>query len=171
MKVPKAPKPFTSRITRLEQQIARMAAQHKTLEKLVEAKFDSLALKSGDILMLRNIEIGPEGMEAFRELLRRNGLKDIAVFDDIQDDQDVYALDHEERKRFVDWLLSTSNVVTDDLVNRFLSWELPDTACADPCATTPTSVLHRSGTNLLSSTEARQMLEYVLQSTSVDAHS
>lgn len=47
------------------------------------------------------------------------------------------------------------------LVDRFLSWPLPESVCCDPCA-----VMHgwkgRIGTNLLTADEAKQMLEYVL---------
>jgi hypothetical protein len=51
--------------------------------------------------------------------------------------------------------------VTDDMVNRFLSWPLPDSVCADFSATQQ-GYPHRSGTNLLSAAEARAMLEHVL---------
>lgn len=48
-----------------------------------------------------------------------------------------------------------------EMVNRFLSWPLPKSVCADPCASNP-DYPHRSGTNLLNALEARQMLEHVL---------
>jgi hypothetical protein len=48
-----------------------------------------------------------------------------------------------------------------DLVDRFLSWPLPDSVCADRVACMPGSP-HRTGTNLLTAAEALQMLEYVL---------
>lgn len=47
------------------------------------------------------------------------------------------------------------------LVDRFLSWPLPASVCSDTCVSDPTYP-HRSGTNLLTATEARQMLEHVL---------
>lgn len=47
------------------------------------------------------------------------------------------------------------------LVERFLSWPLPKSVCADPCASNP-DYPGRSGTNLLNADEARQMLEHVL---------
>jgi hypothetical protein len=50
----------------------------------------------------------------------------------------------------------------DELVNRFLAWKLPQTVCADLCATDNKYPHSRSGTNLLTETEARQMLEHVL---------
>jgi len=50
----------------------------------------------------------------------------------------------------------------DELVNRFLAWKLPQTVCADLCATDNKYPHSRSGTNLLTAIEARQMLEYVL---------
>lgn len=47
------------------------------------------------------------------------------------------------------------------LVDRFLTWPLPEGTCADPCASNP-DYPHRSGTNLLNADQARQMLEHVL---------
>ncbi len=47
------------------------------------------------------------------------------------------------------------------LVDRFLAWPLPDSVASDQCATMP-GYPHRSGTNLLTADEARQMFEYVL---------
>ncbi|MBX9848730.1 MAG: hypothetical protein K2X64_05510 [Rhodocyclaceae bacterium] len=49
-----------------------------------------------------------------------------------------------------------------EMVERFLAWPLPGNVCADPCAT-QTNAPHRSGTNLLDATQARAMLEHVLQ--------
>ena len=50
----------------------------------------------------------------------------------------------------------------DELVNRFLAWNLPKTVCADLCATNSNYPHSRSGTNLLTADEARQMLAHVL---------
>jgi hypothetical protein len=53
------------------------------------------------------------------------------------------------------------------LANRFLAWPLPDSVCSDLCVTD--NKYHekwkhkRSGTNLLSEDEAKQMLRYVLE--------
>lgn len=55
--------------------------------------------------------------------------------------------------------------VTDEMVNRFLSWPLPASVCADPCASMPDYPHSRIGTNLLTAVEARQMLEHVLSAT------
>lgn len=52
--------------------------------------------------------------------------------------------------------------VTDAMVDRFLSWRLPASVCADGCATNPNYPHPRSGTNLLNADEARQMLEHVM---------
>ena len=57
---------------------------------------------------------------------------------------------------------SASVKVSEEMVSRFLSWPLPQSVRADACATDPTYP-HRIGTNLLTADEARQMLEYVLQ--------
>lgn len=54
--------------------------------------------------------------------------------------------------------------VTDEMVNRFLSWPLPDSVAADGCATLP-GFKPRSGTNLLTFSEAKAMLEHVLGQT------
>jgi hypothetical protein len=55
----------------------------------------------------------------------------------------------------------------DELVNRFLAWKLPQTVCADLCATDNQCRYSRFGTNLLTATEARQMLEHVLEGVTV----
>jgi len=49
----------------------------------------------------------------------------------------------------------------DQLVDRFLACPLPDGVKADPCACNPHHP-HRTGTNLLTAVEAKQMLEQVL---------
>jgi len=54
------------------------------------------------------------------------------------------------------------------LVDRFLSWPLPDSVCSDECVTKrdwgkAEGWPKRVGTNLLTADEARQMLEYVLK--------
>lgn len=51
--------------------------------------------------------------------------------------------------------------VTDEMVNRFLSWSLPDSVCSDQIVT-ERGARHRIGTNLLTADEARAMLEHVL---------
>ena len=48
------------------------------------------------------------------------------------------------------------------LVDRFLTWPLPQTVAADRCATDNTYPHPRSGTNLLTADEAEAMLVYVL---------
>ena len=50
--------------------------------------------------------------------------------------------------------------VTSVLVDRFLQWPLPNSVCADLCATKQGP--GRIGTNLLTATEAKQMLEFVI---------
>lgn len=56
---------------------------------------------------------------------------------------------------------SETMAVTDEMVNRFLTWPLPKSVCADQCA-----CIHnhpdRTGTNLLSFNEAKAMLQHVL---------
>lgn len=51
-------------------------------------------------------------------------------------------------------------------VERFLTWKLPDSVCADVCATDRDYARRypglRSGTNLLTADEARQMIEHLL---------
>ena len=47
-------------------------------------------------------------------------------------------------------------------VDRFLAWPLPQSVCSDLCATDSNYKFPRSGTNLLTANEARQMLEHVL---------
>lgn len=50
----------------------------------------------------------------------------------------------------------------DELANRFLAWKLPQSVCADLCVTDRDCRYQRFGTNVLTATEARQMLEHVL---------
>ena len=56
---------------------------------------------------------------------------------------------------------TTIHVDMDKIVEKFLKWPLPSSVCCDFCATKP-GVTYRSGTNLLSATEAKQMFEYIL---------
>jgi hypothetical protein len=64
---------------------------------------------------------------------------------------------------------AAKSAVTDDLVQRFLSWPLPSSVCSDLCVTAPNYPYPRSGTNLLTATEARAMLEHVLGTASREA--
>lgn len=56
------------------------------------------------------------------------------------------------------------------LVDRFLTWKLPPSVCSDTCVSDPTFEKRyrgsRSGTNLLTADEARQMFEHLLGGTS-----
>lgn len=47
------------------------------------------------------------------------------------------------------------------LVERFLSWPLPQSVCSDLCVTDPSYKFQRSGTNLLTADEARQMIDHL----------
>lgn len=47
------------------------------------------------------------------------------------------------------------------LVNRFLSWPLPESLRSDPCASIP-GYPHRTGTNLMTAEQAKAMLEHLL---------
>lgn len=55
----------------------------------------------------------------------------------------------------------TDDSIIDDLVNAFLACPLPESVCADKCAC-ERGYPHRSGTNLLTAAEAKQMFEYIL---------
>ena len=50
----------------------------------------------------------------------------------------------------------------EDLVNKFLIWELPKSVCSELCVTYSDYPGSRIGTSLLTADEARQMLEYLL---------
>jgi hypothetical protein len=52
--------------------------------------------------------------------------------------------------------------VTQLMVDRFLGGRLPKSVCADPCASMQYDGHDRSGTNLLTATEAKYMLEVAL---------
>jgi hypothetical protein len=58
--------------------------------------------------------------------------------------------------------IAARTAVTDEMVNRFLSWPLPASVCSD-LIVTQAGAPHRIGTNLLTATEARAMLEHVLE--------
>lgn len=47
------------------------------------------------------------------------------------------------------------------VVDRFLGWPLPESVCSDTCVTMRPYQFPRSGTNLLTADEARQMIEYL----------
>lgn len=49
-----------------------------------------------------------------------------------------------------------------EMVNAFLAWPLPDSVCSDGCVTIK-GYPRRSGTNLLTADEAKQMFEHVLK--------
>ena len=51
--------------------------------------------------------------------------------------------------------------VVSRLVDKFLSWPLPESVCSDQCAC-ERGYPHRSGTNLLTATEAEQMIRHLL---------
>ena len=54
-----------------------------------------------------------------------------------------------------------NHAAVDRMVNRFLSWPLPSSVCADACAM-DRNYPHRSGTNLLTAIEAKQMIEHII---------
>lgn len=62
-------------------------------------------------------------------------------------------------------LLDNTDYSIDELVNKFLTWNLPDSVCSDLCVTDykwhEKHSYPRSGTNLLTAAEARQMFEYL----------
>lgn len=65
--------------------------------------------------------------------------------------------------------MSTTNrtkTILDIMVDRFLAWPLPDSVCADSVATQP-GHRNRTGTNLLTADEARQMLDHVTRASEV----
>ena len=47
------------------------------------------------------------------------------------------------------------------MIDRFLSWPLPESLCSDPCASMP-GYPHRTGTNLMTAEQAKAMLLHVL---------
>jgi hypothetical protein len=61
----------------------------------------------------------------------------------------------------LEWLMKRGEVDRQALVDRFLMWPLPESVCSDLCATNPNYPFPRSGTNLLTADEARQMFEYL----------
>lgn len=56
---------------------------------------------------------------------------------------------------------AASGTTIDTLVDRFLTWKLPESVCSDLCASRR-GYPNRTGTNLLSADEARLMIEHLL---------
>lgn len=81
-------------------------------------------------------------------VIGRDGVKDIA--DATAEDMKALAAAQPD-----------SRSALDVMVDRFLSWPLPDSVCSDGVATMPGHP-HRTGTNLLTAPEARAMLLHVL---------
>jgi len=50
----------------------------------------------------------------------------------------------------------------DKMTDAFLRWPLPDSVCSDACVTMPNYKHGRTGTNLLTHTEAKEMLRAVV---------
>jgi len=48
------------------------------------------------------------------------------------------------------------------IVSRFLSWPVPRSVCCDSCMTDANYEHPRYGTNILTATEAKDMLQYIL---------
>jgi hypothetical protein len=75
--------------------------------------------------------------------------------------QAILALE-EMRQALRELLESTAALDIKALANRFLAWRLPQTVCADLCATNNAYQFPRSGTNLLNAEEAEAMFRHVL---------
>lgn len=75
-----------------------------------------------------------------------------------------WTADHREGVATLEKLCALAHALgsVDELVNRFLAWPLPESVCADRCATEH-GYPHRSGTHLLNADEARQMIEHLLR--------
>ena len=69
------------------------------------------------------------------------------------------------KKRYLE-TRSAQKIEIDKMVDLFLIWPLPKTVCPDQCAL-DRNFLHRTGTNLLTADEARQMFEYILMAQSM----
>lgn len=54
------------------------------------------------------------------------------------------------------------------MVDRFLAWPLPKSVCSDGCVINANCKFPRSGTNLLTAEEARQMIEHLLAPTAAE---
>ena len=64
--------------------------------------------------------------------------------------------------------LKSAQPIAADMAEAFLRWPLPESVCADLCATKQGPC--RVGTNLLSYTEAKQMFEHVLANNGGQPH-
>jgi hypothetical protein len=57
-------------------------------------------------------------------------------------------------------IIVAHSVTVDELVDAFLACPLPESVCSDKCAC-ERGYPHRTGTNLLTATEAKQMFEMI----------
>jgi hypothetical protein len=93
-------------------------------------------------------------------------LAEAKKWEEVSDKQQRYIAQLEDEKEDRAALSATLTTgaskmeVTDKMVDRFLSWPMPFSVCADLCATKQGP--GRVGTNLLTADQARQMLEHVL---------
>jgi hypothetical protein len=83
----------------------------------------------------------------------------IARLTKLEEQRNDYEAERDEFKRERDELLKRD---VDKMVDRFLSWKLPQTLVSDTCVVIHDFPHPRYGTNLLSATEARQMIEHIL---------
>lgn len=69
-----------------------------------------------------------------------------------------------EREKVQKELRAITDEAIAELTNRFLAWPLPDSVCSDLCVTRQGD-RHRTGTNLLTADEAKQMFKHVFSKT------
>lgn len=106
----------------------------------------ALTLRNGFIVTGESAAASPENFDAEigRKIARANARNNIWALEG-------YLL----RERL-------SGVSMERLVERFLTWRLPNDVAADVCATEAHKHAHRSGTCLLTAAQAEQMLRHVL---------
>lgn len=140
--------------------------QHELIDKLerhlaeVISQRDAAHQKCRDYrLVALGAEDALEKMTAQRDALVEELGKMLSAFNIMEssEERDVWESAHS-----VWFMMKGDTNSIDALVNRFLSWKLPESVRVDRIAYEPAGHFDRYGTNLLSASEAKQMIEHLL---------
>lgn len=138
-----------NRAADLERQLAEVTSQRDAAHQKCR-EYRIVALGAEDAL---------EKMTAQRDEIVEALGKMLSAFNIMEssEERDVWESAHSV------WFMMKGNTNSiDALVNRFLSWKLPESVRVDRIAYEPAGHFDRYGTNLLSASEAKQMIEHLL---------
>ena len=128
-----------------------MTHQITTLEKLEQVSAEITAIETDRGIAWTTVHELEAKVTALKAAIRRH--RDDARPNEVVD-KELYAVLKED--------YATARTPLDDLVDRFLACPLPQTVKADLCACDP-QYQNRTGTNLLTAAEAKEMLSKVLE--------